>query len=287
MGMFDTALNGIIAAAEARRASEPGHADDYPDADGLLMCGKCHTRKQKVLDIPCGIGLRVVPVMCRCECIAREEEEARKKAQEEQERIEKLRRVGITTEKYRYMTMAMDDGGDQKMRSIAERYVAKRADMFRENIGLMLHGDTGGGKTFWAAAITNAMIDNGMSAMITTIPQLITAMSKDFEANKYEVLDKIARVGFLVLDDIGFERQTSYAAEKMYEIIDTRYQARRPLIITTNLSLEEITNPQQMEYKRVFDRIVEMCQPVHVKADGRRKAIARQKSERAREILGL
>lgn len=92
---------------------------------------------------------------------------------------------------------------------------------------------------------------------------------------------------FLVLDDVGIERQTGYMAEKMFEIIDARYRSRRPLIVTTNLTLEEISNPQQMEYKRVFDRIVEMCQPIHVSGEGRRKAIAREKSNKAREILGI
>ena len=90
-----------------------------------------------------------------------------------------------------------------------------------------------------------------------------------------------------MLDDLGTERQTSYAAEKMFEIIDARYRSRRPLIVTTNLTLDEISNPQQMEYKRVFDRIVEMCQPVHVSSEGRRMAIARKKSEKTREILGI
>jgi len=278
---------GMVAMAEAgKREWAPGSANDYIGENGLIMCGTCHTRKQMILEVPY-VGTRTVPVMCKCEKKLMEAEEARKKAEAEQARINELRRVGITSAQYARMTMAQDDGQAPNMTALASRYIEKRAEMYKENIGLLLHGGTGGGKTFWAAAIANGMIDNGMSAMITTIPQLITAMARDFESEKSYILDKIAQVGFLVLDDIGFERQTSYAAEKMYEIIDTRCQAHRPLIVTTNLSLDEIQNPQQMEYKRVFDRIIEMCQPVHVSAEGRRKAIARQKSEKARQILGL
>lgn len=286
MSMFNATMGGIIATAEAARRAETGHDNDYMSPEGLIMCGTCHARRQMVLDVPM-IGTRIVPVMCKCDIAREEAEKARRAAEEEQRRIDNMRRVGITSPNYALMTMAADDGTCPNMTKLASRYVEKRADMYRENIGLMFHGGTGGGKTFWAAAITNAMIDNGMSAMITTVPRLMSAMAKDFEANKNYILDQIARVGFLVLDDIGFERQTSYAAEKMFEIIDARYQARRPLIITTNLSLEEIGNPQLMEYKRVFDRIVEMCQPVHVSAEGRRKAIAKTKSDLAREILGL
>ena len=287
MNGFGAAFAGMVAMAEAgKREWAPGSANDYIGENGLIMCGTCHARKQMILEVPY-VGTRTVPVMCECEKARMEAEEARKKAEAEQARINELRRVGITSAQYARMTMAADDGQAPNMTALASRYVEKRAEMYKENIGLLLHGGTGGGKTFWAAAIANAMIDNGMSAMITTIPQLITAMSRDFESEKAYILDKISRVGFLVLDDIGFERQTSYAAEKMYEIIDARYQAHRPLIITTNLSLDEILNPQQMEYKRVFDRIIEMCQPVHVSAEGRRKAIAKQKSEKARQILGL
>ena len=284
--MFDQVMEGIIQIAQASRAGETGHEADYLDADGLLVCGNCGGRRQMVLDVPL-IGQRIVPIMCKCDQERREREEAARRAQEEIDRIRRMRKIGIKSEDYLRMTFEADDGSDPKMAAIASRYVAKRAEIQKENIGLLLHGNTGGGKTFWAAAITNALIDHGCSAMITTIPALITAMSQDFERDKADVLEQIASVRFLVLDDIGFERQTSYAAEKMFEIIDARYRARRPLIVTTNLTMDELANPQQMEYKRVFDRIVEMCQPVYVSGEGRRKAIAREKATRTREILGL
>ena len=284
--MFDKAMESIIQMAQASRAGETGHDADYLGEDGLLVCGNCHTPRQMVLDVPL-IGQRTVPILCRCEQERREQEEAARRAQEEIDRIRRMRKIGITSEDYLRMTFEADDGSDPKMAALASRYVAKRGEIQKENIGLLLHGNTGNGKTFWAAAITNALIDHGCSAMITTIPALITAMSQDFERDKADVLEQIASVRFLVLDDIGFERQTSYAAEKMFEIIDARYRSRRPLIVTTNLTMEELANPQQMEYKRVFDRIVEMCQPVYVSGEGRRKAIAREKGARARDILGL
>lgn len=286
MGTFDKLLDSIAAASNERLKSRPDHEKDYLGENGFLHCGTCHKPLQMSLDVPC-VGTRIVTIMCDCDKARREAEEKRLMLEEEQRRIERMRKIGITSADYNAMTFDRDDGSAPQLAGLAGRYVAKRDEMLRENIGLLLHGGTGGGKTFWAAAIANAMIDNGMSAMITTVPQLITAMSENYEAGKAYVLDQISRVRFLVLDDIGFERQTSYAAEKLFEIIDARYRARRPLIVTTNLSLDEIMHPQQMEYQRVFDRIIEMCQPIHVSADGRRKAIAKRKSDRAREILGL
>ena len=286
MGLFESALEGIVAIAQARMQQEPGHEDDYIGEDGLLYCGMCKAPRQMVLEVPM-VGTRIVPIMCPCEIAKREAEAAREAMEAEQRRIDGMRKIGITSPDYREMVLAADDGSDPKMRAIVDRYIEKRDLMRRENIGLLLHGSAGGGKTFWASALANAMIDHGNSAMITTVPRLVTAMSQDFEAEKSRILEQVERVQFLVLDDVGIERQTGYMAEKMFEIIDARYRSRRPLIVTTNLTLEEISNPQQMEYKRVFDRIVEMCQPIHVSGEGRRKAISREKSNKAREILGI
>lgn len=286
MGLFESALEGIVAIAQARMQQEPGHEDDYIGEDGLLYCGMCKAPRQMVLEVPM-VGTRIVPIMCPCEIAKREAEAAREAMEAEQRRIDGMRKIGITSPDYREMVLAADDGSDPKMRAIVDRYIEKRDLMRRENIGLLLHGSAGGGKTFWASALANAMIDHGNSAMITTVPRLVTAMSQDFEAEKSRILEQVERVQFLVLDDVGIERQTGYMAEKMFEIIDARYRSRRPLIVTTNLTLEEISNPQQMEYKRVFDRIVEMCQPIHVSGEGLRKAIAREKSNKAREILGI
>lgn len=286
MGLFESALEGIVAIAQARMQQEPGHEDDYIGEDGLLYCGMCKAPRQMVLEVPM-VGTRIVPIMCPCEIAKREAEAAREAMEAEQRRIDGMRKIGITSPDYREMVLAADDGSDPKMRAIVDRYIEKRDLMRRENIGLLLHGSAGGGKTFWASALANAMIDHGSSAMITTVPRLVTAMSQDFEAEKSRILEQVERVQFLVLDDVGIERQTGYMAEKMFEIIDARYRSRRPLIVTTNLTLEEISSPQQMEYKRVFDRIVEMCQPIHVSGEGRRKAIAREKSNKAREILGI
>lgn len=283
--MFDKVMESVIQKAQENQEANR-HKDDYIGNDGLLVCGCCGYPRQMELDVPL-IGRRTVPIMCLCDQARREQEEAAHRAWEEMERIRQMRNAGITSEDYRRMTFDQDDGCDPRMAALAHRYVEKRDQIQAENIGLLLHGNTGGGKTFWAASIANAMIDHRCSALITTIPQLVTAMAQDYEQEKPAIIKKLANVRFLVLDDIGFERQTQYAAEKLFEIIDARYKARRPLIVTTNLTMEEIKNPSQMEYKRVFDRIVEMCQPVHVSGEGRRMAIARDKTRRAEDILGL
>lgn len=282
MSIFANTLETIEAAAKENAR----HADDYVGEDGLLYCAKCNTRRQMPLNIPLpGYGMRIVPVLCKCDVERRDAEEAMRRAYEEQERIKRLRHMGITDAAYMGMTLDADDGLDKKMGNVVRKYIDNRNEVEADNIGLLLHGDTDGGKTFWAAAIANAMIDNGMSAMVTTIPDLVKAMHANYEENKQQVLNQIRNVRFLILDDIGFERRTPYASEKMYEIINARYLAKKPLIVTTNLTLEQIKNPSDMDYKRVFSRIIEMTTPIHVAGMERRQKIAREKSAALRDML--
>jgi len=282
-----TLMLNAIAAAEARQASEPTSGKDYKDAEGLLVCGDCNQRKQMQLDVPL-VGARVVPVLCACGIARREAEEAAQEAARRQQRIDELRMAGILTRDHLGMTFDADDGSDPKMATVARNYVENWREIKQQpSPGLLLTGGVGGGKTFWAACIANALIDRGYSALVTNVPTLIQGMAEDFERNKRRILDNIAGVDLLVLDDIGFERSTSYGHEKLFEIIDARYLSKRPLIVTTNLSFPELENPAQMEYKRVFDRIIGMTRPVHVKADGRRKRIAQESSRHMDKLLGL
>ena len=76
------------------------------------------------------------------------------------------------------------------------------------------------------------------------------------------------------------ERQTDYAREQVFHIIDGRYLARRPLIVTTNLSLHELKHPATLAEQRIFDRVLEMCVPVCFDGESLRQ-------QRARENLRL
>ncbi|MBQ6805408.1 MAG: ATP-binding protein [Clostridia bacterium] len=286
MGAFDAVFLGAVAAAEGR--IQQRQEDDYIGEDGILMCGACHEALYLDIEVPL-IGPRRVPRMCACDRKREEERAAREFAQAMQMRILELRKAGITNDKYNYMTLANDDGKMPDIRQAMEKYIDKREAMKQENIGILFHGGLGGGKTFWAAALANAMIDLGESAIITTLEQLLTAIRANFEADKSTILGRLDKVEWLVLDELKFDGMSEREERKILEIIESRYLARRPLIVTTNMTLDEIAHPTGSEdRKRICNKILEMCGwPVYVKADGRRMAIAKEKSEKAREILGI
>jgi len=68
----------------------------------------------------------------------------------------------------------------------------------------------------------------------------------------------------LIIDDLGVERSSEYTIELVYHIIDARYRSGGPMIITTNLTLNEMENPGTREKERIYDRILERCTPIRV-----------------------
>ena len=70
------------------------------------------------------------------------------------------------------------------------------------------------------------------------------------------------RAKLVIFDDLGAERNTDYALEKIYNIIDSRYRKNLPMILTTNLTIDEMQQETDMRYKRIYDRIFEVCYPM-------------------------
>ena len=87
------------------------------------------------------------------------------------------------------------------------------------------------------------------------------------------------------IDDLGVERDTPYVLETVYLVIDERYKSGKPFIITTNLSLEELRNPADLEHGRIYDRIMERCVPVAFSGKNYRTDKGRKNMENAAGIL--
>lgn len=262
---------------------------DYMGEDGLMMCGVCHKPKQFRSQVE-SLGIdRVVPCMCKCEEERRDAQEQREKAEETRLKIEAMKDYGLKNAQYRNSSFALDDGKDAKASEVCRKYVEKWEEIkvMKENgKGLLLHGDVGGGKTFLASCIANALIEKGVHVLMTNLPTLIHSMTANYGDDREAVLRKVATVPLLILDDFGMERGTPAALEKAYEIINTRYQSQKPLIITTNLTMDVIKNPKDMDYSRLYSRIKEMCpKGVKVTAAGRRENAARAGYEEINRIL--
>lgn len=143
---------------------------------------------------------------------------------------------------------------------VARDYVNKWSDFASKNAGLVLWGDVGTGKTFFAACIANALVEQNVSVKMTNFSTILNDLFAESDKNKY--LDRLNDHSLLIIDDLGIERGTEYAIEQVYNVIDTRYKSGKPLIITTNLTLDELKAPVDIPHKRIYDRVLGMCVPV-------------------------
>ena len=161
-----------------------------------------------------------------------------------------------------------------------KRYADRWDEMAQSNSGLLLWGNTGNGKTFAAACIANQLIDRGIPAMITSFPRILSA-----GYDKQDIIDQMRYYPLLVIDDLGAERNSDYALETVYMVIDERYKSKKPLIVTTNLTLDEICNPKNMAYQRIYDRVLEMCAPLVFRGDSIRRRKAKEQLSFVKSVL--
>ena len=279
-------MNGLRELIEtvAAKAEQPCSPGDY-QKDGLLYCGKCHTPKQLVVEL---FGERkTVGCMCRCMTQKREAESARRKEQEQLERIHRMRVNGIADRSVRNCTFASADGSNREILSKCRRYVDRWPEMLADNIGLLFWGNTGNGKTYASACIANALIDRGVPVLMTNFPKILSALTGLYAEERVAYLESLSEFKLLVIDDLGAERQSEFSLEQVYAVIDSRYKSKLPLIITTNLPISEMKKPQNMDYQRIYDRVLEMCVPIHFKGESMRRAAAANKLQRAKELFEI
>jgi DNA replication protein DnaC len=108
---------------------------------------------------------------------------------------------------------------------------------------LLLEGGYGSGKTHLAAAIANFVVGVGLPTIFITVPDLLDALRYTYsspEESFEERFEEIRQAPLLILDDFGTQNATEWAQEKLFQILNHRYINHLPLVITTNLSLDQI-----------------------------------------------
>lgn len=241
---------------------------DYYGEDGLLCCGKCHTKKQH-RDMYFRVG-NVTMCLCKCAKEARNREDDARKQMELADSIKRYRQVGFPEEDMKNWTFANDDRANAKLSDAMQNYVENFDKYKAEGKGLLMYGDTGRGKTFAACCIANALIDKGVPVLVTQFGRIRNELW-GLKEGRQEYLDNLNKFSLLVIDDLAAEGKTEYMGELIYTVIDSRERAKLPIIITTNLTKEELEKPADMTYKRIFSRLFGNCIPVKVEGKDRRK----------------
>ena len=258
--------------------------EDYTGEDGLLYCGKC--RKPKEAYFPEGkrlFGRDRHPAECDCQRAEREKREAEEASRKHREEVERLKRRGFTDPAMQNWTFGNDNGKCPQMKH-ARAYVERWEQMKAGNHGLLLWGKVGAGKSYFAGCIANALMEQEVSVCMTNFAAILNDLAASFK-DRNEYISRLCSFPLLILDDFGMERGTEYGLEQVYNVIDSRYRSGKPLIVTTNLTLEELQNPEDTAHARIYDRLLEMCSPVCITGENFRKATAQAKMERLKTLL--
>lgn len=252
--------------------------------DGILYCGKCNTPKEMLIPgFPNPNVSNMVRRVCKCQ-EARLEAEAKEQKKHEraikiQETISALDRIGAI--EHPTATFGSSDcanvDNEQTMRKYAERFDG----LLKENIGMLLSGKNGSGKTFYAQCIANELMERGYMVMYTSIRALADAPKDE---NSF-VMDCVRKCDLLVIDDLYAERDTKYMAQKTFEVINARYEAKRPMIITTNIGIEDMATEQDQRYSRAFQRILQVCKPIVIAGGERRMAVSAEKAAAWKKLM--
>lgn len=260
--------------------------DDYIGSDGLLYCGQCNTRKEREIIWIDGKPKKV-PVMCKCRA---EEERLKKEQMQKEEEMRSIQRAKVSSmmdDTFRTACFANYQirNGNERHLKVAKKYCIEFSKMYERNQGLLFWGTVGTGKSYTAACIANYLLEANTSVVMTSFVRILQEM-QGFDREREETFtNKLNSVKLLIIDDLGAERNTDYALEKVYGIIDNRYRAKKPLILTTNLTLRQMQEATDIRYARIYDRIFEMCYPMEFSGVSWRKREAAQRYEETRKIL--
>lgn len=153
-----------------------------------------------------------------------------------------------------------------------QEYVRNLDQNLADGKGLCFLGDVGTGKTSLAMYISKTVLEAGHSVAIYSLPRLLTTIRTTFNDDSVQshaqLLDKLAAVDLLHLDDLGAENTTPWVLEELYSIVNTRYEEQRSMVVTTNIAdpgeLREQIGP------RTVSRLDEMCHDIPVFGRDRR-----------------
>ena len=248
------------------------------------LCEKCGENKYLMVSFANGQPFPV-PRQCQCKRDETQREEEERERQRKERVIRELKVKGFDRADMQLWTFDNDDNKHPKATSLAKRY-CKNFERFKEKgTGLLFHGNVGSGKTFLAACVANELMNQGIPVLMTNFSQIINSISGSYDG-KQAYIDSMGNFDVLIIDDLGAERYTEYAQEIVFSVIDARVRLRKPLIVTTNLSIAELSGTKDITRERIYSRVLERCFPIEINGEDRRKAEFEAHYRASREILG-
>lgn len=163
--------------------------------------------------------------------------------------------------------------GIKRALETAKEYVERFEDKRRQGQGLALVGGVGVGKTLLASAILHELIQRRqLAGVFVSSSELLEAIRRTYDSESRvstsELTDLVKQAEFLALDDLGVERPTEWVMERLYQIVNYRYEHLLPTLLTSNLDWEGL---EGRVGERIVSRLMETTTAVLLEGDDFRK----------------
>jgi DNA replication protein DnaC len=158
---------------------------------------------------------------------------------------------------------------------VVRRFAATIDEQLDAGRGLWLMGDVGTGKTTLATLVSRAALEAGRGVAIYSLPDLVRQIRRTYDEgadlSDVELIDRLAAVDLLQLDDLGAERTSEWVLEQLYSIVNARYEAERTIVLTTNIT--DVDELRRQVGPRTVSRLTEMCELIPVFGSDHRMAV--------------
>lgn len=149
---------------------------------------------------------------------------------------------------------------NKKEVEIAKDFTEKCINKNQKN-GLIITGKSGVGKTHLATAILNKLTEKDVLVLMGRLILLLDVIKntfKDFSSKEKDIIELYSKVDILIIDDLGTERISSWALEKLYTIIENRNENKLPIIVTTRFNKESLLDRfSQSEDKELSEAVIQ------------------------------
>lgn len=269
--------------------------DEYIGENGLPYCKKCNTPRWYVSED----HKFCIRTSCKCK------QEEMRKAEEEEARRERIRKFNEQTKLSllgnRYRNKLFKDAVITKHNCSAyekcANYVKNSKAVRANNIGLYIYGDNSSGKTFLTACLCNELLwqSENNRCVYTNLATILNEIRASYDGNgmgEVEILNRLSYYDFAFIDDLGKEfigreynaSSSKWAEEKLFEVLNARYNANKPTIFSSNYSIAELQSVLGLD-KAIVERINEMStRVIKLEGDDFRESVRAEKSDLAKKL---
>lgn len=255
------------------------------------FCGRKLKRKKLIFNIG-NTEMKIDQELERCTCqsatnywkLQDEKAERIKKEKEEwmkQDRIRKLyeyskinpRLKGYMFENFR--TEELNRKALVKAKDYADQV------LFKKSKSLIITGNVGTGKTHLASSIANYLIKNEVRVIFGTLINLLGEVKDTYKNDaktESNIIERYSKVPLLIIDDLGKEKPSEWTLEKLFTIINNRYENNLPIVITTNYNRDQLrerlaNNQNYIIADSIISRLYQMCSGISLKGSDKRKKL--------------